>query len=176
MIEQPILQTPRLGLRNFTPADAAEVQRLASAFEVADTTLNVPHPYEDGMAEAWITGHAAQFASSKVITYAVTLKDTGALTGVVSLATALHHRRAELAYWTGVPYWNLGYTTEASAALLKYGFGTLSLRKITASPLHAQPCFGPRHAEAGNGTRRHPARPLPQGKHIRGRGRVRPPR
>ena len=50
----PTLQTAQLVLRPFTLEDAPAVQRLAGAHEVASTTLTIPHPYEDGMAEEWI--------------------------------------------------------------------------------------------------------------------------
>jgi ribosomal-protein-alanine N-acetyltransferase len=51
---QPTLETEGLVLRAFTLADAPAVKALAGAREIASTTLNVPHPYEDGMAETWI--------------------------------------------------------------------------------------------------------------------------
>ena len=47
----PEIKTDRLLLRGFQPADALEIQTLAGAFEVAEMTLNIPHPYLDGMAE-----------------------------------------------------------------------------------------------------------------------------
>ena len=51
MKERPTIETTRLILRPFTLADTPEVQRLAGDRDVASTTLHVPHPYEDGMAE-----------------------------------------------------------------------------------------------------------------------------
>lgn len=142
MPEQPKLETPRLILRPFELADAADVQRMAGAPEVADTTLNVPHPYEDGMAEAWIESHPGQFAKGTIITYAITLKDGGSLIGAVSLGLTPRHQRAELGYWMGMPFWNKGYTTEASAALIEYGFSSLGLHKITASHFTRNPASG----------------------------------
>ena len=54
----PILTTERLRLRPFTQEDAAEVRRLAGDRDIADTTLNIPHPYEEEAAERWIGTHA----------------------------------------------------------------------------------------------------------------------
>ena len=51
----PTLYTDRLVLRRtFTSDDAKRVQQIAGAFEIADTTGHMPHPYLDGMAEEWI--------------------------------------------------------------------------------------------------------------------------
>ena len=56
----PRLTTDRLVLRPFCLEDAKDVQRLAGDREVAATT-QVPHPYEDGVAEEWIGGHESAF-------------------------------------------------------------------------------------------------------------------
>ena len=118
----PTLATARLVLRPFRLEDAPTVQRLAGVREVAATTLTVPHPYPDGAAEAWIATHAGAWAERKVLTLAVTLREDGALVGAVGLALVMADRRAELGYWIGVPWWNRGFATEASRALVDFGF------------------------------------------------------
>ncbi len=133
---------PRLLLRPFALADAPEVQRLAGAPEVADTTLNLPHPYGEGVAEGWIGGHAARFASGGGVNYAITLRADGALMGSVSLLVTRRHRRAELGYWLGLPYWNRGYMTEAAGALVEHGFSLLDLHKIEATHMTRNPASG----------------------------------
>ena len=50
-MKQPILTTERLTPRSFNRDDASLVQKLAGNYNVSKTTLNIPHPYEDGMAE-----------------------------------------------------------------------------------------------------------------------------
>ena len=63
----------------------------------------------------------------------IVLRESDTLCGGVGLRIESDHRRAELGYWIGVPYWGDGYATEASRALVDYGFGTLGLHRIFAS-------------------------------------------
>lgn len=141
-MEQPVLETPRLLLRPFVLSDSSEVQRLAGAPEVADTTLNLPHPYGEGVAEAWIGSHAARFAEGAGVNYAITLRADGALMGSVGLLVTRRHRRAELGYWLGVPFWGRGYMTEAAGALVQCGFSLLDLHKIEAARMTRNPASG----------------------------------
>ena len=137
----PTLKTERLLLRPFDPADAPTVQRLAGDEEVASTTLTIPHPYESGMAEAWIETHAANWAAKKAVTLAVTTEADG-LVGAMGLHLKLEHLRATLGYWIGVPFWNRGYATEAAAALLQFGFDHLGLNRIEAEHFTRNPASG----------------------------------
>jgi [ribosomal protein S5]-alanine N-acetyltransferase len=139
---QPVLTTERLVLRPFVWEDAAAVQRLAGAREVADTTLNIPHPYEDGMAEQWIESHAAAFAAGRLVSYAVTDQPSGGLLGTVSLHLEPTHARGELGYWFGVPFWGKGYATEAARALVDFGFAHLQLHRIQARHFVRNPASG----------------------------------
>jgi RimJ/RimL family protein N-acetyltransferase len=128
----PLLRTDRLVLRPFTLDDAARVQTLAGAPEVYATTLNIPHPYDDGIAESWIRSHGPQFHDGRGVALAVTLATDGLLIGAITLGIQPQHRRAELGYWLGVPYWNQGYCTEAARAIVGYGFHVIGLHKISS--------------------------------------------
>ena len=119
-MEQAPIETRRLILRPFELSDAADVQRLAGDFEIADTTLNIPHPYEDGMAEEWISTHASSFEQGEHAAYAITQRDDDQLVGAISLVIERRFDKAELGYWIGKPFWNRGFCTEASVALLSY--------------------------------------------------------
>ncbi|HEX8695123.1 MAG TPA: GNAT family N-acetyltransferase [Longimicrobium sp.] len=137
----PVLKTERLVLRPFQAGDAAVVQRLAGAPEVAMMTQNIPHPYEDGMAEAWIASHGPAWEEGSLLALAITSAHDG-LVGTVSLRLTPAHRRAELGYWVGVPFWNQGYVTEAAAALVDFGFRQLGLNRIQARHLTRNPASG----------------------------------
>ena len=137
----PTLSTNRLILRPFTLEDAPVVQRLAGDREVASNTLTIPHPYEDGVAEAWIEGRAAAWEAKKILALAVTQEQDGVV-GAISLKLNFAHRRGELGYWIGVPFWNRGYATEAAKALVDYGFDALGLNRIEAHYLMRNPTSG----------------------------------
>ncbi len=142
MAEYPRLQTERLILRPFSAADAPEVQRLAGDQMVASTTKNIPHPYEDGMAEAWIATHGPAFARGEAVSFAIERRVDGQLLGTIGLTLAPQHGRAEMGYWLGVPYWNQGFATEAARAVVAYAFQTLSLNKVYAQHLTRNPASG----------------------------------
>jgi hypothetical protein len=76
---QPTLVTTRLKLRPFAARDAPSVQRLAGVREVADTTVNVPHSYEDGMAEAAREVSAFGFANLRLRRSVLHLAASGSL-------------------------------------------------------------------------------------------------
>jgi RimJ/RimL family protein N-acetyltransferase len=139
---QPILHTGRLVLRPFTLADAADVQRLAGAREIADTTLHIPYPYTDGMAEAWISTHEPSFNNGASVTFAIVLQDGNVLCGAIGISIDYDNAHAELGYWLGVPYWGQGYGTEAAQALLRYGFQELGLHRIHANHFGRNPASG----------------------------------
>ncbi len=142
MSNRPTLSTERLILRPFHLGDAPRVQELAGEKAIASTTLNIPHPYEDGMAEDWIETHAEAFEKGESVTFAIVLKQENALIGAVGLDVNAAHDRAELGYWIGVPYWNNGYASEAARAVLEYGFVERKLNRIYASHLTRNPASG----------------------------------
>jgi RimJ/RimL family protein N-acetyltransferase len=154
MRRQPTLETARLRLRPFRMTDADDVQRLAGDRAVADTTLNIPHPYEDGFAERWIGNHRDWFELGQQVVFAVVLKAATAkpdqprhlsaarLIGAVGLLIDRQDQRAELGYWIGKPYWNQGYCTEAARAVVDFGFERLGLNRIYAHHFVRNPASG----------------------------------
>lgn len=137
------IESQNLILRPFTLKDANIVQALAGAVAVAETTLTVPHPYEDGMAEGWISKHLPDFERGLGVVYAITSKTTPELFGCISLLKDdASDTVADIGYWIGVPYWGLGLCTEATKAIIKYGFNEMKLDTITAHHMHINPASG----------------------------------
>jgi ribosomal-protein-alanine N-acetyltransferase len=142
MNAQPTLHTERLTLRPFVAYDAFDVERLAGAREVADTTLNIPHPYPHGGAAEWIRLHGPAWEAGSSATFAIIGKKTGALVGAISLIIKREHRRAELGYWIALDCWNRGYATEAGQQVIDFGFGILRLHRIEARHFLRNPASG----------------------------------
>ena len=139
---QPTLTTERLMLRPFVDDDAFEVERLAGMREIADTTLNIPHPYPHGGAAAWIALHEPGWREGTSVTFAVVPRDTSKLAGAISLMIKREHRRAELGYWIAIDRWNRGYATEASRRVIDFGFETLGLHRIQSRHFLRNPASG----------------------------------
>ncbi len=142
MKERPTLETTRLTLRPFTVADASDVQRLAGEREIASTMLNIPHPYEEGMAEQWIATHQERYEKGELVNFAITLRVDQALIGAIGLQLTQQHASAELGYWIGKPFWNRGYCTEAAQAVVRYGFDVLGLNRLHAAYFKRNPASG----------------------------------
>lgn len=141
-MSQPTIETERLTLRPFRLSDAPRVQLLAGERDIADTTMNIPHPYEDGVAEEWIGGHKSAYEDGRAITFAIELRGDGSLVGAIGLRIDRHCNKAELGYWVGRPFWNRGFATEAAIALLAFGFDELQLNRIHAAHLARNPSSG----------------------------------
>lgn len=138
----PTLITPRLMLRPFTLDDAPAVRELAGQWEIAETTVSIPHPYEEGVAEEWIRTHQEAFDKGEAVNFAIALRSDGLLIGAIGMSINWSNRLAEMGYWIGKPYWNRGYCTEAAREVLRYAFETLGLNRVQARHMTKNPASG----------------------------------
>lgn len=137
------IQTDRQILRAYRPDDAAQLTRLIGDRKIAETTLNIPHPYSLTMAEEWIAKSSNRKPDDPEVTLAITLRSAGEqLIGGIGLHGDQRHDSAELGYWIGVPYWNQGHITEAAQAMIRYGFEQLKLNRIHAHHFLNNPASG----------------------------------
>ncbi|WP_018886521.1 GNAT family N-acetyltransferase [Paenibacillus massiliensis] len=136
---QPTLNTERLTLRPFELADASKVQEFAGSIEVARTTLSIPYPYPEGGAERWIRACVDRADNGHDYPFAVIRKEDMQLIGCMSINIAPSHRRGELGYWLGRPFWGQGYATEAARRLVQFGFRELDLNKLCAAAMTKNP-------------------------------------
>jgi RimJ/RimL family protein N-acetyltransferase len=137
---QPTLTTARLVLRPLAPADAGAIERHASRFEIAGTTVNIPHPYPPGGAAAFIAAQQEAWRQDRGATWAVT-RD-GELIGLIGSPLSVRaHARARLGYWIAHEEWGRGYATEAARAFVTWAFAD-GWHRIEADHLSRNPASG----------------------------------
>jgi RimJ/RimL family protein N-acetyltransferase len=124
------LLTGRLLMRAPEMTDAPAIQQLVSAYEIARSTLHIPHPYPEDGAVEWLKRIEAGGDGAHL--FALIRRSDSAYIGTMGLHIYEPHQRAEVGYWVGVPYWNQGYATEALTCLLEFGFETIGLQRIFA--------------------------------------------
>ena len=136
------LQTQRLTLRPYAASDIPALVPLIGAREVAATTLRIPHPYTEALAQQFIASVKEGFEKGTCVRLTMILRETQTMCGGIGLQINTDHRHAELGYWIGVPYLGKGYATEAATAVVNYGFETLGLQRIFASHFAKNPASG----------------------------------
>lgn len=128
-----MLETERLCLRPPTSDDAHQLVEQINHELIADTTLNIPHPYSIDDAHAFIEKQQEKEDPITSLNLAFFLKDKNRLIGGVGLMDiSSRHRHAEIGYWCGINHWNKGYTTEAASRVLRYCFEELGLVRVHA--------------------------------------------
>ena len=134
-----LLETPRLRLRRFVPADVDRLVELDSDPEVMrHITYGVPTPrerYESEIMPRWL----ALYESSPLLGYwAAELRDGGGFIGWFHLRPdRIDAGEQELGYRLRRAAWGQGYATEGGRALVAHGFERVGADKISARTLRA---------------------------------------
>lgn len=139
--DQPALHSERLLLRPLTLDDAPKIQIMVSDKRVSEMTANIPHPYPDEAAVAWINTHGANWQQRKQVSYGISLTSTQEIIGAMGLVLR-DPAEVELGYWLGVDYWGFGYATEAAKRIISFGFNELGLNFVKARVLSRNPASG----------------------------------
>jgi ribosomal-protein-alanine N-acetyltransferase len=134
-MEFPTLTTERLVLRELFPADAADVLIFRGDPEVQKYDDPPIHTLQEAADFIEEMRHAC--AAEQQQTWAVTLKGSDTVIGLVSLQYWNHHgdryhRRAEVGYGIARASWGQGIGSEAVRAIVAYGFAQLKLNRIYA--------------------------------------------
>lgn len=128
----PTLETERLRLRCFELSDAPYVQVLLNDPEVIGTMIDLSLPFSLADAQTMIANGHRAFQEGSAYVFAITRRSNGDLVGYADIEVQAAHRRGEIAYWIGKPYWWQGYATEAAKAIIRFGFEDLGLNRIYA--------------------------------------------
>ena len=90
----------------------------------------------------WIMSQFEDYKNHRMVNFAIVRSQDASLIGSIGLELERAHQRAQLGYWVGLPYWNMGYCTEAAMEVVKYGFDTLRLNRIYAPHFKSNPASG----------------------------------
>ncbi len=134
MKAHPLIQTERLLLREFRDADASRLAAIAGEWRVADTTICIPHPFSPQKAIENIVRFRREWELEIAVHFAVCAGgDAEPFVGYVALRDIdIEHGCAELSFWISESCGGKGYATEASLAVIRFGFDTLCLSRICA--------------------------------------------
>ena len=117
---RPAVATERLLLRGPVAADVAPIAELANDLGVAGMTTQLPYPYRQDDAEAFV-GSVARMNPRTEAVFGIEHREFG-LIGMLGFHEK-EPRRPELGYWLGRPFWGRGYATEAVNAALRWAKG-----------------------------------------------------
>jgi RimJ/RimL family protein N-acetyltransferase len=130
--ETPRIETERLILRALAISDASAVHAYARHKEVAATTATIPHPYSLEEATAWIGRVIEHVKKGDAFNFGIALRASDEIIGSIDLRVEGSNKAADLGYAIGPAHWNKGYVTEATRAVIAYGFDELGLNRIHA--------------------------------------------
>jgi RimJ/RimL family protein N-acetyltransferase len=131
------LLTERLLLRPPVWADVAAVMAICNDWEVARRLSRIPHPY--GYSDF-------RFFLEQVVvsepTWAVVLRATNELAGVIGLAPHADGESAQLGYYIGRAHWNQGLATEAGHAVVHLAIEDIGYPRLTSGYHADNPASG----------------------------------
>ena len=142
MNQLPQIETERLILTELKSEDIKDIVKYASNKNISDYTLNLPHPYYEKDAIYWINLAHQGLKSETNYIFAIRLKDGNRFVGGIGLTIEKRFNRAEIGYWIAEPFWRKGMATEATKAIIEFGFDKLGLNKLTSSHLAKNPASG----------------------------------
>ncbi len=129
----PELTTTRLKLRRIQISDIPSLVKYANNKNISDQIFNIPFPYGEEDALFRINFILQGFKNKERYVFAITEKGRDELIGEIGLHLDKANNNAQFGYWVAEPFWNKGIATEATAAVLKFGFTQLQLNKIYAT-------------------------------------------
>jgi RimJ/RimL family protein N-acetyltransferase len=127
-----ILETERLILREWTPADAGVIYEICSDPEVMRHIGDgsVWETFE--RAELWMGRVTAAYSEQGYGRYAVVEKESGRVVGSCGFGKAHGPAGVDFGYVFARSVWGRGYATEAGRACLRYGFEQVGFEEVVA--------------------------------------------
>ncbi len=136
------IKTKRLVLKRPDIENVSKIVQYAGNKKISDMTLNLPYPYQEEDAVFWINMANQGFKSGEAYIFGITLIEKNEFVGGISLTINKRFNRGEIGYWIAEPFWNKGYATEATKAIIQFGFEDIKLNKILSNHITENPASG----------------------------------
>jgi len=128
----PVLYTKRLILRKISSEDIPSLVKYGNNKKIAGNVLNIPYPYREPDAVFRIAYVSQGHKNKTRYVFSIIFRESEEFIGEVSLHLDSQKNVAQLAYWIGEPFWSRGIATEATRAVIEFGFAKLNLDIIFA--------------------------------------------
>jgi len=131
------LTTENVTLREFTHDDKYRLVELANNEKISINLRDgFPNPYTLADAESFLEKYAG-LESSLILA----IEYNNVYVGNIGLhkGTDVYRKSAEIGYFLGEPYWNLGIMTKAVNLICDYGFKTMDIVRIHAGIFEFNP-------------------------------------
>ncbi|MBV9835955.1 MAG: GNAT family N-acetyltransferase [Alphaproteobacteria bacterium] len=135
--QRPVLTTERLVLRRPQASDIPAIVDIVGDLRVSRYLARIPHPYGEVDGRFFID----EIVPHELV-WALTLRTSGQLVGSAGLSPTDQNEVAELGYYLAPTQWGLGFATEATRAIVDYGFKVAGLTSITAGYFAGNPASG----------------------------------
>ncbi len=124
-----ILETSRLILREFTPADA---DALSLVLSDPETMRHYPMRFDRAAVEEWIARQMRRYTADGFGLWAMVLKSSGELIGDCGLTVQEVEgvREIEVGYHVRRDLWGQGLASEAAEACREYGFSHVPVDRL----------------------------------------------
>lgn len=129
----PELITERLKLRKIEISDIDSLIKHVNNPKISDQIFNIPFPYTIEDAIFRMNFVYQGFKNSERYVFAITMKNSDELIGEIGLHLDKSNDSAQFGYWISEDYWNKGIASEATGAIIKFGFEQVNLNKIYAT-------------------------------------------
>ena len=124
-----IIETPRLMLREMTPADRPDLCMILQDKEVMYAYNG---PFSDEEVNGWLERQTGRYREWGYGLWAVVLKQTGEMIGQCGVTRQLWNgeEMLEVGYLFRHSHWHQGYATEAARACMEYAFNVLGASEV----------------------------------------------
>jgi RimJ/RimL family protein N-acetyltransferase len=122
------IKTKRVILRGYKKTDKSDLIKNINDKAIARFMSTVPHPYTPKDADTFLNKVLDKKRKDGEINFVFEIE--GEFAGGGGIKRDGH--QAEIGYWLAKKHWGKGLATEIARELVKFGFGKLKLKRLTA--------------------------------------------